>query len=103
MRKILSVEIGDDGRVVFGSDYNPVKGLNLYQRAFVNFMFEHDFKAVKRWMNAVNLLGIAEICSSARPKIGLSMFENTVDDLALSCGELKRHFGGNLNFRPAGV
>lgn len=101
MRKILEVKIREDGRLVFGSEYNPVKGINLYQRAFVSLMFEHDISLVRRSLLAIRLLSIAEICSLPRPQLALSMFENTVDELSQSSEEFRKRFGANLNFQPA--
>jgi len=101
MRKILDVKIDEIGKVTFSSDYHPLKGMNLYQHAFVSFMFEPDINLVHKWMAAIRLLGIADLCASRNPELTMSMFERTADELSEVISDFKRHLGGNLNFNPA--
>lgn len=101
MRKILDVKIDETGLVTFISDYHPIKGMNLYQHAFVSFMFEPDLALVRRWMSAIRLLGIADLCASKNPEITMGMFERTADELTDVIAGVRRHLGGNLNFNPA--
>ena len=103
MRKILDVKIDETGKVTFYTEYHPLKGMNLYQRAFVSFMFEPDMVQVRKWMAAIRLLGIADLCASRNPELTMSMFERTADELAETIADFKRHLGGNLNFNPATV
>lgn len=98
MRKLLDIRIGGDGQLEFQSEYNPLKGMNLYQPVFVSFMFEPDRRALAAWLGAIRILGLAEVCASRRPELSMCMFERTMDDLAGVSAELKRHLGGNLNF-----
>jgi hypothetical protein len=103
MRKIIDVTIDGAGKPVFSSDYDALKGLNLYQRVFVTLMFEQDLAKVRKWMFAIHLLGLADVAACKRPELSMSMFENTVDELQQSCENFKKHFGGNLNFKIASV
>lgn len=98
MRKLLDIKIEDDGRVTFQSEYQPLKGMNLFQLVFVSLMFEPDKLALAKLLNVIRILGLADVCASKRPEVSMSMFERTMDDLAGLARELKRHMGGNLNF-----
>lgn len=103
MRKIIDVKVDMAGNMIFASDYDALKGLNLYQRVFVTLMFEQDLSKVKKWMCAIRLLGLADVAAGKRPELSMSMFENTIDELKQSCEHFKKHFGGNLNFNLASV
>ncbi|MCR5561250.1 MAG: hypothetical protein K6F58_05475 [Bacteroidales bacterium] len=98
MRKLLEIRIDGEGRVSFSSEYRPLKGMNLYQMVFVALMFEPDRAEVARWLEAIRILGLADVCASKRPEISMKMFESTVRDLKPVSDEFKRRMGGNLNF-----
>ncbi len=101
MTTILDIRTDGDGKFVFHSDYRPLKGMNLYQRAFVTFMFDTDLALVRRCRRAVRLLGIAEVCCSRNPELSMRMFEQNLEDLSGVAAQFIRRFGGNLNFKPA--
>lgn len=103
MRKILEIKICDDGSASIESEYNPLKGMNLYQQVFLTFLFENNLHEVYRWMEAVRILAYAECAASYRPELAMSMFEHTREDLSGVCAQLKRHLGGNLNFKLATI
>ena len=102
-RKLLEVRIEEDEGVCVCSEFRPLKGMNLYQQALITLMFERDRREVSKWIKAIRILGIADVCSSQRPELAMSMFERTMDDLHDTCGDFLRHLGGNLNFNPAGA
>lgn len=99
MRLILDVKIGEDGRVSFKTGYNPLKGMNLYQRVFVALMFEPRISAVRRTLTAVRLLGLADVCASDNPALCMRMFEKNAERLDGVMQRFKRSLGGNLNFK----
>ena len=103
MKKLLEIRIDPSGNVSFESEYRPLKGMNLYQQVFVALLFESNSRAVNRWMDAIRILALADVCASDRPELTMSMFEQTLCDLALVCEEFRSHLGGNLNFKLATV
>lgn len=101
MKKILDVKIDSDGAVSFESEYQPLKGMNLYQDVFVSLLFETDQASVRRWMEAIRILGLADVCASIRPGVAMTMFQRSVEDLMPVRERILRNFGGNLNFQFA--
>ena len=99
MRKLLEITIDPEGEVTFMSEYKPLKGMNLYQDVFVSLLFETDTASVRRWMEAIRILGLADVTASVKPGVAMSMFESTLRDLAPLRDRLLKNFGGNLNFQ----
>lgn len=103
MRKILDIRLLDTVEVVVSSDYNPLKGLNLYQRAFVSLLFEQSIVEVRKWMSVIRILSLAELSTCNRAELSLCMFENTLDEVVQTCARFRGSFGGNLNFKLSAV
>lgn len=101
MRKLLEIKIDPEGEVTFESDYRPLKGMNLYQDMFVSLLFETDTESVHRWMQAIRILGLADVTASVKPGVAMSMFESTLRDLGPLRDRLLKSFGKNLNFQFA--
>ena len=68
MKKLLEIRIDPSGKVSFESEYRPLKGMNLYQQVFVALLFESNSRAVNRWMEAIRILALADVCASDRPE-----------------------------------
>ena len=94
MVKLLEIKIEPDGNVSFESHYNALRGMNLYQDVFVSLLFETDQRLVRRWMEAIRILGLADICSAKRPVLAMSMFEQTLAELAPARDRILKNFGG---------
>jgi len=101
MVKLLEIKIEPDGNVSFESHYNALRGMNLYQDVFVSLLFETDQRLVRRWMEAIRILGLADVCSVKRPALTMAMFNQTVEELAPARDRILKNFGGELNFKFA--
>ena len=103
MAKLLEIKIDQNGAVSFESHYNALRGMNLYQDVFVSLLFETDPTLVRSWMEAIRVLSLADICSAKRPVLAMSMFEQTLAELAPARDRILKNFGGELNFKFAAL
>ena len=101
MVKLLEIKIDSERSVSFESHYNALRGMNLYQDVFVSLLFETDQTLVRRWMNAIRILGLADVCSAKRPALTMAMFNQTAEELAPARDKILKNFGGELNFKFA--
>ena len=103
MRKLLDIKILEDGSVLILSDYRPLKGMNLYQQVFVALLFETDKATLRKWMDAIRMLGLADVCSCKYPQLTMKMFERSLGEVSEACGGFRQYLGGNLNFNAVAL
>lgn len=101
MIELLNIKIDSGGNVSFVSHYNPLRGINLYQDTFVSLLFETDKIRVRRWMEAIRILGLAELCAAKKPQLSMAMFKKAAAELAPVREKILQNFGGELNFNCA--
>ena len=103
MIKLLKIKIDADGNVSFETHYNVLRGMNFYQEVFVSLLFETDRIRFRRWMEAIRILGLSELCASKKPQLSMARFKQTAMELAPVREKLLQRFGGELNFSYARI
>ncbi|MDI9550306.1 MAG: hypothetical protein GX125_02020 [Bacteroidales bacterium] len=81
MKTLLEVTIDDQMHARFHCPSEPSDDIELFNEAFVSFLFYPDIPKMEQAVHAVRLLAMAEVCACMQPMQTLAFIHREAENL----------------------